>query len=157
MTTYAILAADDPSTLHARERDWCETLTDGYAELATDGLVVPGADTQPPASIYPDALARAVAADRRSQNWCNGDVIYVLADPTLLDARTGNAYRRTTRVVLERFDATVRYPYDTLDAPEKRAAWLTECLDAGEIVPVGKGWSRSVQGVNPAQAGLGTF
>lgn len=110
-------------------------LTDGYVELATDGLVVPGTDTQPPTTSYPD----------------------VLADQTLLDARTGNPFRRTTRPVLDRYDATVRYLYDTLDAPEKRAAWLTECLDAGEIVPVGQGWSRSVQGVNPAQAGFGSF
>ena len=52
--------------------------------------------------------------------------MYILVEPALLDIETRNAFRRSLRVVFQRFEPEVCFPYDVLEDVGKRAAWLTD-------------------------------
>ena len=156
MTTYALLAAAEDSTLHAREREWCNEIADEWLQLGAEGLVDPDADATPLDDVSPGELVTRLDVDRRDLEWANGE-IWVLAEPNILDEETGDLFRRTTRVVLDRLDCAIRYPYEHIDGNGKRAAWLTECLDAEEIVPPKSVRTSGVRGVGQGQTNLDSF
>jgi hypothetical protein len=153
---YAILAATRPnSTLHAHARDWCEQFTEDWRLLTGDGLLDADTDDpKPPNAVGAKTLARRVHADADQLRWADATV-YVLVEPDRLDHETGDPFRRSLRVVLERLSADVTFPYDDLDGRE-RGTWLVECLDAGEVLHPGNNYSGK-DGVDAGQRGLDSF
>jgi len=151
----AILATITPdSTLHSHALEWCDTFTDDYRLLTADGLNTPNVDPAPPTETVLADLAQTVDLNARDLEWIG--TIYVLASPDLLDATTGDQFRRTLRVVFDRLPNNVRYPYDDLDDTRDRAGWLAACLDTGDIVnPAGN--YTTPNGIEPGQSDLGSF
>lgn len=155
MTTYAVLSPPDGSTLHSRERRFAADLCDQLLYLTPDGL-----DEEPDGEIgdlTPTELANAVYTSTRDRDWSEDDEMYILVEPALLDIETRNAFRRSLRVVFGRFDPEVSFPYDILGETGKRAAWLTDSLEAGEIVPPDGVRRQSVTGVDESQTDLTSF
>jgi hypothetical protein len=153
---YAILAATrEDSTLHSHARDWCREFAEDWRLLTADGLL--DADTndrKPPNAVGAKTLARRVSADADQLRWADATV-YVLVEPERLDHETGDPFRRSLRVVLERLSADVVFPYDDLEDAE-RGTWLVECLDEGEVLHPGNNYSRN-EGVDADQRGLNSF
>lgn len=81
----------------------------------------------------------------------------VLVDPRLVDLKAQNAFRRKLRIVFERVDLEEYFPYDYLDHLGKRAVWLTDSLDTGEIVDPAGVRRESVSGVGKGQTDLFSF
>lgn len=155
MTTYAVLRPPDGTTLRTRERRFADELCDQLLFLTPDGL-----DEEPGGEIgdlTPTQLANAVYTSTRDRAWSEDDEMYVLVEPALLDIETRNAFRRSLRVVFQRFDPEVCFPYDVLEDAGKRAAWLTDSLEAGEIVPPGGVRRESVAGVDEGQTDVTSF
>lgn len=153
---YAIIsAADTSSTLYARAKEWCETFADEWVLLSADGLVNNGSKLQPPHNADTKYLAQSVAIDARDQDWEDDATIYVLADPDQLDAETGDVFRRSLRVVLERLADEVVFPFDHLD-PDRRGGWLVACLDDGEIKNPKNRYAVDTA-TDPDQRDLGSF
>ncbi|ELZ89755.1 hypothetical protein [Haloferax sulfurifontis] len=155
MTTYAVLSPPDGSTLHSRERRFAADLCDQLLYLTPGSL-----DEEPDGEIgdlTPTELANAVYTSTRGRDWNEDDEMYILVEPALLDIETRNAFRRSLRVVFQRFDPEVCFPYDVLEDVGKRAAWLTDSLEAGEIVRPGGVRRQSVTGVDEGQTDLTSF
>jgi hypothetical protein len=155
VTTYAVLSRPDGSTLYARERRFASDLCDQLLFLTPDGL-----DEEPGSEIggeTPTELANTVYTSTREQNWTENDKVYVLLEPALLDIETRNAFRRSLRVVFERVDPDECFPYDVLEEKGRRAAWLTDSLESGEIVPPGRVRRQSVSGVDDGQSDVTSF
>lgn len=155
MTTYAVLSPPDDSTLYARERRFASDLCDQLLFLTPDGLAKePGGEI---GTETPTELANTVYTSTREQDWSEGDQVYVLLNPALLDIETRNAFRRSLRVVFERVDPDECFPYDVLEETGRRAAWLTDSLESGEIVPPGGVRRQSVSGVDDGQSDVTSF
>ncbi|WP_336336790.1 hypothetical protein [Haloarcula brevis] len=155
MTTYAVLSPPDGSTLYSRERRFAADLCDQLLYLTPDGL-----DEEPGEEIgdlTPTELANTVYSSTRDRDWSEDDEMYILVEPALLDIETRNAFRRSLRVVFQRFDPEVCFPYDVLEDVGKQAAWLTDSLEAGEIVPPEGVRRQSVTGVDESQTDLTSF
>lgn len=155
MTTYAVLRPPDGSTLHSRERRFASDLCDQLLYLTPDGL-----DEGPGGEIGPETpteLANTVYTSTREYDWSEADEMYVLLEPALLDIETRNAFRRSLRVVFERVDPDECFPYDVLEETGRRAAWLTDSLESGEIVPPGGVRRQSVSGVDDGQSDVTSF
>lgn len=153
---YAILAATrTDSTLHTHARAWCEEFAEYWRLLTADGLLdAESDDPRPPNAVGAKTLARKVSADADQLRWADG-TIYVLVEPGRLDHETGDPFRRSLRVVLERMSGEVVFPFDELEADE-RGPWLVECLDAGEVASPGQSYSGN-DGVDAEQRGLDSF
>ncbi|NUC75024.1 hypothetical protein HTZ84_22425 [Haloterrigena sp. SYSU A558-1] len=156
MTTYALLAAAEDSSLHAREREWCTELAYEWRQLGAEGMVPPGADATPLDDVSLGELVTTIDVGRRDLEW-DGGTIWVLADPALLREETGDLFRRSMKIVLDRLDCTLRYPYQHLDGNGQRAAWLTECLESEEIVSPRSFRASGVKGIGQGQMNLDSF
>jgi hypothetical protein len=155
VTTYAVLSPPDGSTLHSREQRFASDLCDQLLFLTPDGL-----DEEPGGEIgteTPTELANTVYTSTHEYDWTENDEMYVLLEPALLDIDTRNAFRRSLRVVFERVDPDEFFPYDVLEGTGRRAAWLTDSLESGKIVPPGGVRRQSVSGVDDGQSDVTSF
>lgn len=155
MTTYAVLTPDDGSTFHAREQQFATALCDRVLYLTPDGLADEG-DGDLDAVDWTQ-LANETYKSIHDCDWTGDDEVYVLIEPSLLDRETTNRFRRSLRVVFERVPPQEHFPYDQLESTGRRAGWLTNSLDAGEIVPPNRSLRRSVTGVDDEQSNLRSF
>lgn len=154
VTRYAVLRPDDGSTFRAREQRFAGRLCDRTLSLSPDGLADEGT---PIGDLTPTELADAVYASRRERDWTADDVVYVLVAPALLDLQTRNAFRRSLRLVFERVAPDAQFPYDQLEDVGRRAAWLTDSLEAEEIVEPSSVRRRSITGVEEDQRDVTSF
>ncbi len=155
MTTYAVLIPDDGTTFRSRERRFASELCDQTLYLTPDGL-----DEDPAGDLEdttPTELANNVYTSTVGIDWTEDDEVYVLVDPKLLDLKTENAFRRKLRVVFERVDPQECFPYDHLEDIGKRAAWLTDSLEAGAIVRPGGVRREGVDGIGDGQTDVLSF
>ncbi|QSW99796.1 hypothetical protein [Haloterrigena alkaliphila] len=155
MTTYVLLLPSNGTTFRSREQRFASELCDQLLYLTPDGLDEESVGNLE--AITPTELANAVYGSARDIDWTDDDDLYVLAYPRLLDLETTNTFRRSLRVVFERVDPDEHFPYDHLDDVGKRAAWLTDSIEAGEIVPPGGVRRQSVDGVEEGQTDLFSF
>jgi hypothetical protein len=123
--------------------------------LCADGLAEPTSDVVTPISGGPKDLAQSVDFDSRELGWEDEATIYVLADPDQLDAETGDVFRRSLRVVLERLADEVIFPFDHLDL-DRRGGWFVACLEDGEIKNPKKKYGVD-RGANSEQRGFDSF
>jgi len=121
--------------------------------LCADGLDDPDSDVATPLSEDAKHLAQAVDFDARELGWEEEATIYVLADPKMLDESTGDVFRRSLRVVLERLADLVIFPFDHVD---QRGGWLVACLEDGEIKSPKKKYGVD-RGSDPEQRDLSSF
>lgn len=155
MTTYAVLIPEEGTTFHSRERRFASELCDETLYPTPDGL-----DEEPTGDLEettPTELANNVYTSTLDLDWAEGDGLYVLVDPKLLDLETPNPFRRKLRIVFERVDPEEHFPYDHLGDVGKRAAWLTDSIEAGEIVDPSGVRKQGVSGVEEGQSDLFSF
>jgi hypothetical protein len=154
--TYAILSTEMTGTsLHTRALQWCEAFADDWRQLGADGLAEPGVETTSPADADPADLARSIDLDSRGLGWTG--TVWVLAEPEFLATTTGDPFRRTIGVALERITEDVRFPYEELEDTGQRAAWFTECLEAEEIVDSRSVRAQDIAGIDDGQRSLDSF
>lgn len=132
VTTYAVIPPDDGTTFYYRALDFASLLCDHVLFVSPDGFR-DTRPTEPLGEMDAQEVVTAAYVSARNILWDRGD-LWVLIDAELLDRETGNPFRRRLRVVLERLEPEAHFPYDELETADKRAGWLTECLETGEIV-----------------------
>lgn len=155
MPTYAVLPPTDGTTLHARERRFASELCDQILYLSPDGLRRDHGDGLDDVDLT--QLANAVYKSTRNLDWTEADDLYVLVDTDLLDRETDNRFRRSLRVLFRRVAPQATFPYDHLEDAGRKAGWLTDSLDAGEIVHPKGVHRRSVSGVDESQTDVHSF
>ena len=83
--------------------------------------------------------------------------VYVLVGPTLVDLKTYNAFRGPLRLVFEPVAPAARFSYNQLENIGRRAARLTESLEAREIVEPNNIRRQIVSDVKESQREITSF
>ena len=142
------------TTFHVRELAFADAFANNISYLTNEGLI--DYSEMSVTDHRKNCLATAAFRDLHYLDW-SGSTVYALVEPHILDQENDNLFHRTLRVVLNRLNAELYYPYDQLDTVDARAAWMTACIEDGEIRPTHHSWRKSVRGVNLQQRPLGYY